>query len=548
MRWCAKGYMDSRLEGGLEKRCHTLCDSSLLIILHWLAKNNKLANIADISQAFLRGELLTDPVWLQIPEAIQGMGFDSKFIKLRRCIYGLADAPLQWQKSLFKSLRVAGWRQDNQDPCLWYFPKQKPAQEQKPANGAEAPPAAETESNLVASSDEERRNQNPLMSSSIDDPLLQEAQIEGILGVHVDDTLYGGSRAAHESLEKVFEEFPPGSRTCLQPGDFDNFCGRTITCTGHGELAPSDKDDDTFSKAEGGKIFAASSSSTYIGFEVGQQSFIQGMKMISDAELQNFFQNRKRKSPLRRAIGELMWVTKCQVSFVASICILAGRVDDEATEEDYELLVSEVNELIALVKENAQDTIKILPTSSSPDVVLGLVDASLVPRLGAMVCLLNKRKEAAQAGENEKDLVYNLVTHYSAKPSRVFSSSTSAELLAIRLIISELLYFRGICVSAGLATAVQPLVICTDSNNVVRSSTNTLIRAPTERNLRADYFFISRLVQDGDLCIFHIKGAANPSDILTKEIAKCDLEMVRRFLQHNDADFQLPPEVLGMLE
>ncbi|CAD7935756.1 unnamed protein product, partial [Amoebophrya sp. A120] len=424
----------------------------------------------------------------------------------------LADAPLAWQKVLFRSLKEAGWRQDLQDPCLWYFPKEKAepaAADEKRTTGTEAEPE---ETPAEPSGDEERRNANPLLRSSIDDPLLKEQEIEGILGVHVDDTIYGGSQRAHESLEKVFEQFPPGSRTCLQPGDSDNFCGRSIKCTKHGELLPEEKQENGFELKEGEKIVAGADSDCALAFEVGQQSFIKTMSPITEEEVQKFFANRRRKSPLRRAIGELMWVTKCQVSFVANICILAGMVNDEAEEEEYSALVAEVNDLIGQVKEHAGDAIHIRPTSQAPDVILGLVDASLVPRLGALVCLLNKEKAASgQGDEGTEKLVYNMITHYSSKPSRVFSSSTSAELLAIRLIISELLYFRGICVSAGLTLSVQPLVICTDSNNIVRSSSSTMIRTPSERNLRADYNFISRLIQDGDLLLWHIKGAANPS-------------------------------------
>ncbi|CAD7923441.1 unnamed protein product [Amoebophrya sp. A120] len=548
MRWCAKGYMDRRLEEGLEKRCHTVADSSILVVLHWLAKNKHYAHLADIAQAFLRGKELQDAVWLEVPEGIRGnnaFGLGHRFVRLKRCLYGLADAPLSWQKVLFQALRDAGWKQDINDPCLWYFPKAKPEQQQQEESNSTS------EKETAANGDEERREQSPLLRTSIEDPLLQSNEIEGILGVHVDDMLYGGSAAAHRSLEKVFLQFPPGSRTCLLPGTEDTFCGRTIHCEQHDAAVEADQREQ-FEFYQDGKLVARATAAGGVGFKVGQQSFIRNMKPISEHELQHFLQNRRRKSPLRRALGELLWVTKVQIAFVANICILAGQIDDEASDDDYGLMVSEVNELIDQVKQHGEDVIHIQPTAQTEDILLGLVDASLVPRLGAMVCLVNK-KQAASGGtpcgdEKGEKLVYNIITHYSAKPSRVFSSSTSAELLALRLVVSELLYFRGVCVASGLTSPAQPLIVCSDSNNVVRSSTNSLTRSPSERNLRADYFYLSRLVEDGDLCLCHIKGKHNPSDILTKEVAKCDLDMVRGFLQFQDAKFVLPPEALTLLE
>ncbi|CAD7954972.1 unnamed protein product [Amoebophrya sp. A120] len=556
MRWCAKGFQDSRLQRGtLEKRCHTLADSSFLVILHWLAKRGHYCHLVDISQAFLRGDPLTDPVFLEIPEALRGnplFNLTGRFVRLRRTLYGLADAPLKWQKSLFASLREAGWVQDISDPCLWFHHKKQTSSEQegtdeKQQQEEQPAPAAAAEDH--DGPDDVRRNNNPLLSTTIDDPLISEEEIDGVLGCHVDDLIYGGSAAAHESLEQVFNKYPPGSRTVLLEDKLDTFCGRTVKCVADESAGAATRvtGEQQWEKKEGGALVARAIADSAIGFEVGQQSFIEAMKLISDEDASKFLSNRKtNKNPLRRAVGELMWTTKTSLCFTASTCIAAGKIDDEAEEDEFLMQVSEVNELIRTIKTFSADMIRIRPTSSSDDLLLGLVDASLVPRLGAMVCLVNKRQPTGQPGDEK--LLYNLVGFYSSKPARVFSSSTSAELLAIRLIISELLYFRNVCVAAGLISRHQPLVVLTDSNNIVQSSTNQLIRCPTERNLRADYFYLQRLLNDGDLQLSHIKGMWNPSDIMTKEHEKSNLEMVRRFLQENETGFDLPAEAKSILE
>eukprot|EP00392_Amoebophrya_sp_AT5.2_P019595 g20500.t1 len=93
----------------------------------------------------------------------------------------------------------------------------------------------------------------------------------------------------------------------------------------------------------------------------------------------------------------------------------------------------------------------------------------------------------------------------------------------------------------------DPLIVLTDSNNVVASS-NTLVRSPSEKNLRADYFYLAKLMEDGDLVLSHIRGIDNASDVLTKEFHKCSLDVCRAFFQQCRTNFDLPPQAKLLLE
>ena len=59
----------------------------------------------DISAAFLQGNQLTRPVFIQPPTELQEEG---KIWKLKRCLYGLSDAPREWYNRLSMELKKLG--------------------------------------------------------------------------------------------------------------------------------------------------------------------------------------------------------------------------------------------------------------------------------------------------------------------------------------------------------------------------------------------------------------------------------------------------------
>ena len=62
-------------------------------------------NSMDISAAFLQGNELTRPVFIQPPPELHEEG---KIWKLKRCLYGLSDAPREWYNRLSMELKNLG--------------------------------------------------------------------------------------------------------------------------------------------------------------------------------------------------------------------------------------------------------------------------------------------------------------------------------------------------------------------------------------------------------------------------------------------------------
>ena len=78
----------------------------------------------DVTAAFLKGEEITRDVFIQPPKEFKEEG---KIWKLKRCIYGLNDAPREWYNRVVKELRNLGGKRSTFDNAvfLWHDDQRK---------------------------------------------------------------------------------------------------------------------------------------------------------------------------------------------------------------------------------------------------------------------------------------------------------------------------------------------------------------------------------------------------------------------------------------
>ena len=158
------GYMDPQLED-LPRDSPTLGRNSKMILLQLIASMGWDLKSFDIKAAFLQGKpqpgrtLAVEPV----PELFQALNMTPEEVcKLEKGAYGLVDAPYLWFLAISEELQKLGFVQSPFDPCLYVL----------------------------------HRNGN----------------LEGILGLHVDDGICGGSKFFQEKINQLEAKYPFGSK------------------------------------------------------------------------------------------------------------------------------------------------------------------------------------------------------------------------------------------------------------------------------------------------------------------------------------------------
>ena len=150
---------------------------------------------ADIKSAFMKGEffdvgereLYIENIRPQHPREPVLPLKPGVLCRLRKGIFGLADSPRRWYLRLHKSLDKLGWKRSMIDLALWYLWDE---------TGAE---------------------------------------LEGVIGSHVDDLLFAGNARASELLDQLGKELGFGS---LEENSF-NYCGKHISQQSDGTIVVS---------------------------------------------------------------------------------------------------------------------------------------------------------------------------------------------------------------------------------------------------------------------------------------------------------------------
>ena len=120
-------------------------------------------------------------------------------LRLRKAGYGLINAPLRWHQRLSRALRQAGFVSLQMDPCVWILSASSPAKHVSPVN---VPTKLKT---AVAD------------SSASPVPEIQTARwkrqrnVQGVLGVHVDDLIGGANLAFQKAVQWLRIELELGT-------------------------------------------------------------------------------------------------------------------------------------------------------------------------------------------------------------------------------------------------------------------------------------------------------------------------------------------------
>lgn len=167
-RLVARGFEETQINT-IPKDSPTCSTESLRMILAIIAQRKWTTNTMDIKTAFLQGSELTRDIFIKPPIEAACKG---KIWKLRKCVYGLADASLNWYNRVRDVMKQCGGEVSQVDPAVFYW-KDK------------------------------------------------EGNIQGILACHVDDFLWTGSLDFQKSvIDNLRSIFSVGIEHGLESGSF----------------------------------------------------------------------------------------------------------------------------------------------------------------------------------------------------------------------------------------------------------------------------------------------------------------------------------------
>ena len=205
-RLCALGFQDPRLTT-LPTSSPTLTSDGESAILQWIVNEGHLLGSGDLNTAFLSGDpdpahkgsdaLYIDPPsdlkrWLKLgPEDV---------LRLRKAVYGLINAPLRWHQRLSRALRQAGFVSLQMDPCVWILPASSPVKHVSSCRCA----------NQVESSQLPIPSVSPVPETHMD-RWKRQRNVQGVLGVHVDDLVGGGNLVFQKAVQWLRTELEFGT-------------------------------------------------------------------------------------------------------------------------------------------------------------------------------------------------------------------------------------------------------------------------------------------------------------------------------------------------
>ena len=165
------GYLDPKIEE-IPRDSPTLNRTSRMLILQTIASHNWTLKSFDIKAAFLQGQPQADRIMAvePVPEIRKAMQMAPDEVgQLNKGAYGLIDAPYLWYKALVGELTRLGLETSPFDPCVFIL------------RGTKGTP--------------------------------QEGQLLGVVGIHVDDGIYGGTPEFQRVMDKLEQKYAFGSKS-----------------------------------------------------------------------------------------------------------------------------------------------------------------------------------------------------------------------------------------------------------------------------------------------------------------------------------------------
>ncbi|CAD7964182.1 unnamed protein product [Amoebophrya sp. A25] len=382
----------------------------------------------------------------------------------------------------------------------------------------------------------------------------------GAMAVHVDDTVSSGWLIFYLRLAVLFERFTLSSWTVLEPGRRDAFVGREVVArplvfdqlalvkemaqtqaqreeqdfqppaecfiapsteeVEHAEQVTGVRADvvvEDYPAAEQRKFDAAlvpelNKLVVPVVYLFTQETYASKMQLVTREDVAKFMECRaatsskfilkQLRNPFRGPVGEVAWLQKCNAVILQTFSDLASIVHlvEQETSPDSPLVASflvDVNNLIRLARTPGWSTRRIFRLGDLGEhVPLGCGDAA------------QRRAAGGTHLFGPESSRVTTVSTFSKLPKRVFSSSTAVEVLAQRMLASEMIYLTTLLLDLHLTTTATPMIQLTDAQNALGE--------PHERNIRPDWESVQQLVEQRLLILRHIPGRLNFVDALTK--------------------------------
>lgn len=466
-RWVARGYGDPRSLGDTEAT--TVRDLSVRMLLFYAISRQWRCLCADYETAFLQSdsyERSDQKVLMKIPNLIR-TGFGLKrntHARLSKALYGLKDAPLQWQRKVQRVMGELGLRALESDPNVFIWVPDEPR------GKVEKPSLESAERNL----------------NTEDYPFrVPSAEVHAVIAVHVDDSLIAGT-------QRFFTDVYPEIEKKLRIGTVEetnfSFCGKSI-CYDLGAKKVS----------------------------IGMNHYINALKPLdvpNGGDEEPYTTKISGKCPFRGAIGSLQWSTNARIDFGFDLSVLASSTAAPTIKD-----VKAVNKLIDKLHKrgNVELVIKALPLEDVE--IITFTDASLNNRenggtqQGTITTIAQTSRKNLENGFTEETIVGFPIFWKSSMLRRKCHSTPGAELLALKFGTTIGKWVLGYFLELGIGKHV--IQLRTDARDV--SAASATWKIPKERNLVADYAMIRQDTKRGAICVKHINKQGMLADVLTKE-------------------------------
>ena len=437
------------------------------IALAFMQMNSWCPMSLDFTCAFLQGVPFgpeEPPVYLKPPKSTYGCEIfppDCR-LRLRKCLYGLKDAPRRWFLSLKNRLEKAGFRALDADGAVYVLEldeKGEPITRQ-PLGAKKFPRATDCE---------------------IEDPGYvpepPKGTIHGIISIHVDDVLFGGSPEFSKFWRSVVDslDHDEGQQTLQNPAG--------VMFTGILHKTSADL-------------------CTHLNMD-HYTSKLTPIPVENDLSEDTPYEDI---SAFRAAFGKL------------SYCVFQGLRADELfrcaqlAKRRNAPTVGNVRELnkVFLALKGRPLSVKIPKFKTRKWRVVTYVDASFtrLHRTSGAVFFV------AEDNAEEPGMLRSFPVGWtSSLQTGTAHSSMSAETKATFSSMKIVYYLQNVLVELGVS-GDSAVTICTDAHAVVRHA-DTYNRR-NDKSLIQMFQKLRKETELGKIKIFHVSGVSNPSDCLTK--------------------------------
>ena len=356
------GYEDP-LVHEIPRDSPTMSKLSRMLILQHAASRRWEIESFDIKTAFLRGNEVSDRILgMEPPDELRNKMKlqSSEIVRLLKGAYGRVDAPYLWFMELKKGLEDIGFLASPFDPCTFVLPNQ------------------------------------------------QTGQLEGLIGIHVDDGLCCGSQKFHQKLMLLKEKFPFGS-----------YKKRNFTFTGL--------------KIDQAHDFSITVNQEQYVKDIQPIAISRDRKTMTEAPI-----DETERQALRALVGSLQYAA---VNSRPDICSRLGWLQSRINTAKVSTLI-EANKTLHEAKIHAKLSIRIQPIEINQVRFIAFSDASFAS---------NKEPDSHQGMiimacdegiQHNQPSVVNPIVWHSKKIQKVAVSTLSAEAMALAGSVDVLSWIR----------------------------------------------------------------------------------------------------------